>query len=315
MSTAAEIFEIPTGTGSVTDSPHLPDGFADVFGSRFVDIGELRLHAVVGGEGTPLLLIGGWPQTWYAWRLIMPTLARNYRVVAVDPRGVGLSDKPFGGYDTGTLAADLVRLMSALGHDRFAVVGHDVGMWIGYALAADHPERVDRLAVLEAALPGLLPSPPLMGENHFNDLLWHFAFNRLSTVNEELVRGREGIFFGYQFRHKAATPTALPDHAVRHYIDTLAADPDALRASFDFYRALDATMHQNAHRRTRQLTLPVLAIGGAECSGDRVAATMRAAATEVTGLQIPHCGHFPAEEAPDALLAALLPFLERPDVA
>ena len=96
---------------------------------------------VTGGDGPPLLLMHGWPQTWYAWRLMMPTLARHFQVIAPDQRGTGLSGKPEGGYDTGTLAGDLVALMDALGHRRFAVAGHDTGMWIGYALAADHPAR------------------------------------------------------------------------------------------------------------------------------------------------------------------------------
>jgi pimeloyl-ACP methyl ester carboxylesterase len=102
----------------------------------------------------------GWPQTWYAWRLVMPGLAQNFQVVAPDQRGCGLSSKPPGGYDTATLASDLAALMDALGQQRFAVAGHDTGMWIGYALAADHPDSVDRLAVAEAAMPGVSPSPP-----------------------------------------------------------------------------------------------------------------------------------------------------------
>ena len=96
----------PEGPGSVSGAPNLPAGFADTFTSRHVDIGQLRLHAVVGGQGPPLLLVHGWPQTWYAWRMLMPTLARDFQVVAVDQRGIGLSDKPEHGYDTATLAGD-----------------------------------------------------------------------------------------------------------------------------------------------------------------------------------------------------------------
>ena len=120
-------------------APNLPAGFTDTFTSRYVDTGEVRLHAVIGGDGPPLLLVHGWPETWYAWRMLMPALARDFEVIAVDQRGMGLSDKPEDGYDTGTLAGDLVALMDALGHERFAVVGHDTGFAISYALAADHP--------------------------------------------------------------------------------------------------------------------------------------------------------------------------------
>src|SRR6516165_11235018 len=113
--------------------------------------------SVTGGQGPPLLLVHGWPQLWYQFRLIMPALARDFSVVAVDQRGIGLSDKPPDGYDTATLANDLVALMDALGHQRFALYGTDVGMPIAYALAADHRDRVDRLVVSEAPLPGISP--------------------------------------------------------------------------------------------------------------------------------------------------------------
>ncbi|MFE7590678.1 alpha/beta fold hydrolase [Kitasatospora sp. NPDC057512] len=307
MSPSSTPLPTPEGPGSVAGAPNLPAGFAQTFTSRYVDTGHLRLHAVTGGEGPPLLLLAGWPQTWYAWRLLMPALARDFRVVAVDPRGVGLSDKPLDGYDTGTLARDLVALMDALGHRRFAMVGHDVGMWTGYALAADHPDRLERLAVAEAAIPGLSPTPPLFGSQEANDRLWHFAFNRLAGVNEQLVAGREHLYFGHQFATKAAK--ALPDHAVRHYVDTLAADPQALRCSFEFYRALDATIAQNRQRAARRLPLPVLAIGGAANLGASVGATMQLAADDVESLVLPECGHYPAEEAPEAMLSALTAFL------
>ncbi|GAA1932540.1 alpha/beta fold hydrolase [Streptantibioticus ferralitis] len=307
MSSSSPHPPTPQGPGSVFQAPNLPTGFTDTFTSRYVDTDGLRLHAVTGGEGPALLLVCGWPQTWYAWRLLMPALAQDFQVVAVDPRGVGLSDKPLDGYDTGTLASDLVALMAALGHHRFAMVGHDIGMWTGYALAADHPNHLDRLAVAEATVPGLSPSPPLLGSTQSNDRLWHFAFNRLSEVNEQLVKGREHLYFGHQFATKAARK--LPDYAVRHYIDTLACDPEALRASFAFYRALDATIAQNQQRRTRQLTLPVLTIAGAQNSGELVGNTMKLAAHDVESLIIDNCGHYPAEETPEDMLAALTTFL------
>ena len=297
----------PAGLGSVSRAPHLPDGFAGTFTSRYVDAGGLRQHVVTGGAGPPLLLVHGWPQTWYAWRLVMPGLARHFTVIAPDQRGCGLSGKPEDGYDTGTLAADLAALMDALGHERFAVAGHDTGMWIGYALAADHPGRVARLAVAETPLPGVSPSPPLFANAHLNNALWHFAFNRLAAVNDQLVAGREEVYFGWQFATKAARP--LPGHAVRHYIDTLAASPEALHSSFAIYRALDATIAQNQQRMTQRLEMPVLGIGGEKSLGDQVAATMKLAADNVQTLVIPGSGHHPPEEAPEETLTALTAFL------
>jgi len=285
----------------------LPEGFTDVFTSRYVETGELRQHVVTGGEGPPLLLLHGWPQTWYAWRLVMPALARDFQVIAPDQRGTGLSGKPRDGYDTGTLASDLVALMDALGHQRFAMAGHDVGMWIGYALAADHPDRLDRLAVAETPLPGVTPSPPLFAPDRLNNALWHFAFNRLAEVNDQLASGREDIYFGWQFATKAAKK--LPDYAVQHYIDTLAASPEALHASFAIYRALDTTIAQNQQRKERRLTLPILAIGGQYSLGEQIAATMKLAADDVQTLVVPGCAHWVAEETPDETLAALTAFL------
>ena len=296
----------PEGPGAVPGAPNLPEGFADTFTSRYVDTGDLRQHVVTGGDGPPLLLVHGWPETWYAWRLVMPGLARDFQVIAPDQRGAGLSGKPKKGYDTGTLASDLVALMDALGHERFAVFGHDTGLWIGYALAADHPGHVDRLAVAEAAMPGVSASPPLFGSTQANNQLWHFAFNRLAEVNEQLAAGREDIYFGFQF---AKAANKLPDYVVRHYVDALAADPNALRGSFAAYRALDDTIAQNGRRKERRLTLPVLAIGGALGIGEGAANTMKLAADDVQSVVIPGSGHYCLEEAPDQVLAALTAFL------
>jgi len=297
----------PKGPGSVSGAPHLPAGFTDTFTSHSIKTGDVRLHAVIGGDGPPLLLIHGWPQTWYAWRMIMPTLARDFQVIAVDQRGRGLSDKPRSGYDTGTLANDLVGLMDALGHQRFALYGTDTGMPIAYALAADHPERVARLVVSEAPLPGVAPSPPLFVPAPINERYYHIAFNRTATVNEQLVKGREDIFFGNEFEIFAVKK--LPDYAVKYYIDQIAHDPEALSANFNWYRALDATMAQNEQRKTRRLTMPVLAIGGEKSAGAGVANTMKLAADDVQSAVIPGSGHWVAEEAPEELLAALTAFL------
>src|SRR5262252_3022594 len=298
----------PQGPGSVPGAPGLPAGFTDTFTSGYVDAGKLRLHAVTGGEGPPLLLVHGWPQLWYQFRLIMPALARDFSVVAVDQRGIGLSDKPQDGYDTATLANDLVALMETLGHQRFALYGTDVGMPIAYAVAADHPDRVDRLVVSEAPLPGISPSPPLFLPPGLNERLWHLAFNQLPEVNEQLVTGREDIFFGAEFDASAGT-NKLPSDAVRYYIDTLAADPDHLRGSFEFYRAIPTTSAQNEQRKARRLTLPVLAIGGAESSGEGPGNTMKLVADNVQTIVLTGSAHWVAEQAPEQLLAALTTFL------
>jgi len=309
MSSTSSTLPTPQGPGSVSGAPNLPAGFTDTFTSRYVDAGGVRQHAVIGGEGPPLLLVHGWPENWYAWRLLMPALARDFEVIAVDQRGIGLTDKPRDGYDTGTLARDLVALMDALGHDRFAVVGHDTGYFISYALAADHAERVDRLVVAEVPGPlGVNPSPPLFIPEPLNNRLWHIPFNRINDeLTEQLVRGREDIFFGYEFAIQAGAKK-LPQDVQRYYFDIF-SDPDVLRGSFGFYRALDTTLGQDEQRKTRRLTIPVLAIGGADSWGEAAGEGMKPAADDVQTVVIPGVGHWVAELAPEEMLTALSVFL------
>src|SRR6187200_775650 len=303
---SASALPTPEGPGSVSGAPHLPPGFADTFSSRFVDTGDVRLHAAIGGDGPPLLLIHGWPGSWYYWRLVMPALARDFQVIAVDQRGIGLSDKPEEGYDTGTLADDFVGLMDALGHERFAVVGVDTGMLVGYALAADHPGRVARVALGEAPLPGITPPTPLVLPDQVKARLWHIPFNQQDNVNEQLVTGREDIFFGAEFSASAGTHK-LPAETVKYYVDGL-SDPDALHGSFQLYRAFGTTTAQNEQRKTRRLAMPVLAMGGAQSVGAMAADTMKLTADEVETLVIPGAGHWLAEQAPDRMVAALTEF-------
>lgn len=301
----AAVSAVRSGSGA----GDLPAALAGTFKSLRVTTPRLTHHIVTGGSGPALLLINGWPQTWYAWRLVMPALAEHFTVVAVEPRGVGDSDKPVSGYDTGSMAADLAAVMTSLGHEQYAVLGHDVGMWTGYALAADHPGRVTRLAVAEAMIPGVSPEPSLFGPPDTVGRLFHFAFNRLDELNEKLVRGREDLYFGHQFESKTAAGVSLDADAVARYVEAIARDDDSLSASFGPYRALHETVDQNRVRCTQPLSIPVLAIGGAESTGAIVGQTMQSVASDLTAAILPGCGHFPAEEDPDAFLATVLPFL------
>jgi pimeloyl-ACP methyl ester carboxylesterase len=174
-------------------------------------------------------------------------------------------------------------------------------------LAADHPDRVVRLVVAEAALPGVAPSPPLFVPAARNERIWHIAFNRAAEVNERLVKGREDIFFGNEFDVSAVKK--LPEDAVKYYIDILRSDEHALRGSFGWYRALDTTIVQNEQRKARRLTMPVLAIGGQYSTGEGVGAAMKLAADDVQSVVIPGVGHWIAEEAPEEVLAAVTAFL------
>ncbi|CAM04158.1 alpha/beta hydrolase [Saccharopolyspora erythraea NRRL 2338] len=289
----------------------MPEGFTDTFTSALVDVDGVRLHTVSGGDGPPLLLVGGWPQFWYQWRLVMPALAEHFTVIAVDPRGSGLSDKPDTGYDSTTSAAEFHRLMQILGHDRFSMIGHDIGMWTGYAMAADHPGPIERMVLVDAIVPGVSPSPPLLGDRRTSDFLWHFNFNRAHGVNEELVAGREDVYFGHQFRTKAAHPAAIAPEAVETYVRAMRL-PGALKASFEYYRAIDDIMEQTRTRLRQKISTPVLAVAGDALGGENMADEVNALASEVTDVVvIENCGHYVPEEAPQALLDAALPFLLR----
>lgn len=292
---------------AVTDVPNLPPGFADTFESRYVRANGITLHVVVGGKGRPLLLLPGWPQFWYCWRLVMPQLAERFTVIAPDLRGLGGSDKPESGYDAATLAADVDALMFELGPQRYSVAGFDLGMMVGYTLAADHPDKVERLILAEAALPGISPSPPLMSPPELNERVWHFAFNRLATINELMVAGREEIYFGHQFETKAASPDAIPQEAIDVYVDNV-RDPSALHASFEYYRNQQSAQ-QLAERAKTPLAMPVLALGGELSRGQSVEETVRTIADDVTGAVLPGVGHYLPEEAPEALLELMNNFL------
>ena len=306
MASASNRLPLIDDVGSASHAPNLPSDFLDTFESILIDIGELQLHAVLGGKGPPLLLVHGWPENWYAWRLLMPSLAENFSVVAVDQRGIGLSGKPRTGYDTGSLANDLIALMDALGHDRFAVIGHDTGFAIAYALAADHPERIARLVLVEIPGPPMTSaSPPVFVPAPMNDRLWHIPFCRVEEVPEQLVKGREDVFFGYEFEIQGGKPSA---DAIAYYVGLLSR-PEVLPGSLGFYRALDATLAQNEKRKATRLTMPVLAVGGEQSYGSHVGDAMKLLADDVQSSVIHGTGHWIAEDAPDALLAELMPFL------
>jgi pimeloyl-ACP methyl ester carboxylesterase len=308
MSSTATQLPTPTGPGSVSGAPNLPAGFAGTFTSRYIDTGDLRQHVVVGGDGPPLLLVHGWPQNWYAWRLVMPALARDFEIIAPDQRGIGLTDKPRDArYDPGTIANDLVALMDALGHERFAVVGTDTGLPIAYALASDHPDRVERVALAEVpGPPGAVPQPPLFLPEPLNNKFWHIPVNRLDTLNEQLAVGREDLYFGYEFGIQAGKK--LPDELVAYYVGLL-TNPDSLHGTFAFYREWDTMMAQNAERAKRPLTMPVLGIGGEASTADQVGKAFESLATDVQTAVIPGAGHWFAEEAPEETVAALTAFL------
>lgn len=281
---------------------------ADAVTHQYLLVDGSRMHCAVMGDGPPVLLIPGWPQTWFTWRHIMKSLAQaGYMAIAVDPPGTGDSGRPASGYDTGAVAGVLHRLMGQLGHAAYHVVGHDIGMWVAYALASDFPDAVRRLVLTEAVIPGLAPAPPVFVPPEDNIFLWHFMFNQVQDLPEALIVGRERAYLNFIFDKWSHRRDRV---AADVYIDAYSA-PGALRSGFAYYRAIPETIRQNQERSKVRLRMPVLAIGTEHATRDAPLVTMRDNATDLTGVIIPDCGHFVTEECHEAFSGHLLAFLSR----
>jgi pimeloyl-ACP methyl ester carboxylesterase len=267
-----------------------------------------RLHYVIGGRGEPVLLVPGWPQTWYAFRRVMPSLAERFTVVAVDPPGLGDSDKPVGGYDTDSIASRLRELAANLGWDDFHFVGHDVGCWIGYAFAAAFPEAARKLVLIDSTVPGIVSADAYSFERERINRNWHFFFNALPDLPEALVVGRERVFLSWLFQAKTADPTAIDGPAMDEYVRCYSA-PGAWRSGVAYYRALFEDIEQNRRHAAKRIKAPVLTIAGESGLGEMMEQMMRTVAVDVSGRVIPNCGHYVPEEAPEPLAESILKFL------
>lgn len=282
-----------------------------------VAVDGVRLHFVEGGSGAPILLLPGWPQSWYAWRYVMPLVAAaGRRVIALDPRGMGDSERPASGYAMQAVAAELHGFAEALdltAQGPLDVVGHDLGTWIGYAYAAEWPDDVKRLAVFDAALPGITPPPPAgIPSAEANVKTWHFGFNRLDDLPEILLQGREREFLIWLFRAKAVRPWTITPSDLDEYVRVNAA-PGATRAALSYYRhtlGLEGLAHSKA-RAERKLAMPVLAFGAETGVGTTLFDTMRLVAADVRGGVFSGCGHYMPEEAPSALAGQVIRFMDQ----
>ena len=271
----------------------------------------LRLHYVTAGAGArTIVLLHGFPQTWWEWRHVIPLLVdAGYRVVALDYRGAGQSWRPAGGYDKCTMAGDVHRLVrDHLGiAGRIAVVGHDLGLMVAYAYAQAYRDEVAHVVVIDAPLPGTAVFDRLRSDPR----VWHFAFHGARDVAELLVAGRERPYLQAFFNARVFDPSAISDRDLDIYVAAYAA-PGAMRAGFEVYRAFDRDAEDNraALARNGKLTVPVLAVGGAtSTSGPLVEDMMREVAESVTGLRVPRSAHWIPEENPAALVTGLLAFL------
>ena len=293
-----------------------PDPVLPGFEHRFALVDGVRLHYVIGGRSDAELavLLAGFPQSWYAWRKVMPTLATAYRVVAIDLPGQGDSDRPADGYDTRTVAErvhGLVARLAAPGRP-YVVAAHDVGAWVTYPYAVRFGDEIRRLAVLDAGIPGVtlpdrLPIDPAVAWK-----TWHFAFHTVADLPEVLIGGREREYLTWLLRRKAADPQSFPDADVEEYLRVFLQD-GGLRAGLAFYRAFAASAAQNRAmlQERGKLPMPVLALGADQGSIADMVTPMRTVAESVTGGTIVACGHFVPEEQPAVVAAELMAFFGR----
>ena len=216
------------------------------FSHNTASVNGIQLHYVIGGQGDPVVLIHGWPETWYAWHKVMPALAKNYTVIAPDLRGLGDSSKPVTGYDGKTLAEDIHQLVGKLGFKTIFLVGHDIGTQVAYSYAAAHPTEVKRLAVMELPIPGFTP-PGLEGK------IWWFVFHQTPDVPEALVQGKESIYLSWFYQNLAYNPAGITQAAINDYVNHYSA-PGAMRAGFEHYRVFPQDAIQNQNYSKTKLT-------------------------------------------------------------
>ncbi len=272
---------------------------------HYAELDDVLLHYVTAGSGPPLVLIHGWPQTWFEWRRIMPALAERYTVIAPDMRGLGDSSRPLTGYDKQTVARDIWKVVNGkLGHDRFFLAGHDWGGPTAYALTTQHPEAVRRLAIVDVVIPGD------GGDFSQGGRRWHHQFHMTPDLPEALMQGREDVYLRWFYREFSYLPTAIGEDEIKEYLRTY-RQPGAMRAGFSYYRALPQDAATNREIIVRmKLEMPVLAIGGAKSRGrgTEPEESLKRVATNVRGVVVPECGHFIPEEQPEILARLLLDF-------
>ena len=278
---------------------------AQALQSRYAEVDGVRLHYWIAGRGEPVLLLHGYAETSRMWRPLIKELARTRTVIAPDLRGFGDSSKPPGGYTKATMAQDVHALMSSLGLRRSAVVGHDIGLMVAYAYAAQYPAEVDRIVLMDAFLPGV---------GNWKDVwllrdLWHFHFYGKTPL--ALVAGRERIYFEHFWNDFAADPKRSIPEADRRFYAKAYAQPGAMRAGFEVFRAFEQDAADFANFAKTPLAMPMLVLTGEKASGEVLITQARLVATNVEGVVVKGAGHWLMEEATDQVVPKLVDFLTR----
>ncbi|WP_280110003.1 alpha/beta fold hydrolase [Beijerinckia indica] len=270
--------------------------------SQFVQINGIRLHYVSTGSGPAVILLHGWPQTWFAWRATMERLSSHFTVIAPDLRGVGLSERTPTGYDKRTIASDIAALIGHAAGGRAHVVAHDMGGKVAYMLANLHPESVEKLVLVDCLIPGTENMDALRGG------AWHYGFHMAPEIPEMLTKGRERDYIAAQIRAWSYKKDAVSEMAIsefaRHY-----ASPGGMTVGFAYYRALRDDAALAASFEGRSIDMPVLAIGGRHGVGTKLADALSKQARDLTAVIAEDSGHFVADEMPDFFCDQLKRFL------
>ena len=298
--------------------PDLPLHDLAGFTHRWVDADGVVVHAVEGGrpDGPAVVLLAGFPQSWWAWREVMPQLAERYRVIAIDLPGQGHSERPAGGYDTHTVASHVHAAVTVLGVRRYWLAAHDIGAWVAFSLALTYQDSsLHGLALLDAGIPGITLPDAIPTDPERAWKMWHFAFHLVPELPETLLAGREREYVEWFLTAKALAPDAFKPADVDHYAAAVAAD-GGLHASLAYYReAADSARRNHEALERGLLTIPVLGVSSSHGSIPDMAASVRPWAPNATGVVIPQAGHFIPDEQPEATASALIAFVERAGAA
>lgn len=298
--------EAPADYAAARDSLRAPAPLPTGFRSEHRQIGDARLHYVIGGAGPLVVLLHGFPNSWYAWRDVMGELAQTMTVVALDLRGLGDSEAGTQPNDVPTGADDLAQLIEALDMGPAFVAGQDWGGSTAFACASAYPESVRALAVIEAMPAGPWTDPDAPSP-------WFVGFHRIPDLPEQLVRGRERAYLDWLYRAFSATPDVPDTTAVEEYLRTYTR-PGAMASAFARYRTIDSQIAHNTRFASQPIATPTLAIGGERSFGALVAENLRDAASSLQGSVIDGCGHYVSEERPRELARHLLQFFSAPAI-
>jgi pimeloyl-ACP methyl ester carboxylesterase len=271
--------------------------------ARTARVDGVKLHYLTAGRGAPVILLHGYTQTSRMWRPIIPLLAKKFTVIAPDLPGIGDSAIPKGDIDMTTAAGRIRALAKSLGADKARVVGHDIGLMVAYAYAAQFPGNVEKLVVMDAFLPGVAAWETVY--NHPG--IWHFRFN--GPTPEALVRGRERAYFEHFWNDFAANKSRSIPAADRRAYAAAYARPGRMHAGWAYFVSFPKTATAFAKLAGQKLTMPVLAIGGAKANGELLARQMRLVASDVSVVVLDDTGHWVLEERPKETTDALISFL------